>query len=467
MESEMLYYDFLSAYKQRYRRDLLFPENVVGGQIKIDKMTTPDGDEDNEYNFWGYKLEKDKVKYLLSSVDGKTEKEISLKDTLPIKAKGLFKLASKGEVFYYIQKPVPMRYTPERTMSFKELVDFLSSLEHSNPTHYKLMWLVALSQIFTRTNFRISTPPGFGKDSTVDILGNLIGNCATIESPTLAKLEERSVYLKQMAINEVVDLAPSEWRTIQQFLLAAGAFKPEITKHSRAYKETGEVLDISNLSLLLMYNDIDCYSDSSSYIDFVSKAPLLDRFAPIRFNGRMLEKFNKSKHKDAGLFAEEHEADYTELIKNIVYYNQAFSEHVTRYESEAVNNFMNSRVPQRWKTNVGRLLSVIDMYSQDKMTYEQLSGELLRAMDDYNEMLRYPTMLPGYYKRLHIPETKSDKFNTIQDLEHFQVANKDDRVSYTKSIINAKTFKEKNLLLSEYSNQKTYKDIGGDDFWEN
>lgn len=464
MKKEMLYYDFLSAFKETFRRDLLFPEHVVGGQIKIDKMTTPSGDAETSYNFWGYKLEKDGRKYLLSGVDKSTGKEIDLKELLPIKAKDLFKLASGGEVLWQIKKPVPMKITPKQTMSFKQMVDLLSSLDHNNQDHYKLLWFIALTQIYLRANFRISTPPGFGKDSTVDVLGNLIGNCATIETPTLAKLEERSVYLKLMAVNEIIDLAPAEWRTIQQFLLSTGAFKTEITKHSRAYKDTGEVLKVGDLSLSLLYNDIDCYTDYNGYVDFISKKPLLDRFPPLRLFGGITEEFNRMKSIKPESFVRDHYDEYVELTKNILFYKDNVTGFInTTYKNEEAETFLN-KVPDRWRINLERLFSVISMYSETQEEYKKWTDEAIRCVQDYREMLQYPVSLYQYMRKLSIPESEREKMSTIEQVISYQRSNKDKNIEYSRAVSSAPTFIEKNILLNEFKSDNGPKQ-GADSVW--
>ena len=81
MDSRMLYYDCLSEFKKQFYKDLLTQEHLASGQIKINKVSMPDGSEDDEYNFWGYQFEKNGVKFLLSAVDS-DKKEIDLKINL-------------------------------------------------------------------------------------------------------------------------------------------------------------------------------------------------------------------------------------------------------------------------------------------------------------------------------------------------------------------------------------------------
>lgn len=467
----MLYYQFLTAFKKGFNKDLLFSDHITSGQIKIDKMSTPDGGESDTYNFWGYRLEKDGTKYLLSCID-RDGKEIDLKHFLPIRAKKTLKLASRGEVFYHITQPVKMKFNPTRTMSFKELVDTLSSLEHSNEDHYKLLWLIAMTQLINRANFRVSTPPGFGKDSTIDILGGLVGHCSTIENPTIAKLEERSTFLKLMAINEVVDLSPAEWRTIQQFLLATGAFKPEVTKHSRAYKNTGETLDISELSLLMFYNDIDCYSTPKDYLDFISKTQLLDRFVPVRVHGSMTEKFNESNSIDPDNFASQNRDNYIELIKNIEYYKLNIRNYSKGFKSERAKMWMeNKKVPSRWKTNLGRLLTTIEVYSESQKEFDKWVDVLFDCIYDYQQMLEYPSLLQNLYAKMNINKKVLSEFETILDAIRYLKSKNDHRHKFLTEIQKMATFVEKNKLIREYKDKnnpdRKIQSMGatGDSFW--
>ena len=175
MHMTLLYYDCLSEFKRQFFKDLLTSEHLDGGQIKFDTLHYPDGTSEEEANFWGYQFKKNGKRFLLSSTDNQCN-EVIPSEILPIKATNLQKVAHKGVVYYWIQTPVSAKFKPSKVMSFKSFLDKLSKLEHSNKKHQKLLWLMTLAQLYDRCNFRISTPPGFGKDSTIDKLkDSLVG----------------------------------------------------------------------------------------------------------------------------------------------------------------------------------------------------------------------------------------------------------------------------------------------------
>jgi hypothetical protein len=417
----LLNYVCVNKFKSEFYKHLLTHAHVQGGRISIKSMSYVDGGKQTK-KFYGWQLEKDNTKYLLSMYEN--GREIQLKDILPIMPKNLITVDYKGVVYKNIRSYDSAKFTSEKRMSFREFIDVLSSLQHSNSEHQKLMWFMALTQTMDRANFRVATPAGFGKDSVVDISGNLFGGCATIETPTLAKLEYLT-HMKWLAINEVIDLGKEQLRNIEQYWLAAGAFKPEITKHSRATSDgVKEVLDISNHSMTIMYNDIDHYPNSEeTYFDFVVKRAVLDRFPPLRLHGTYTENFNEIRTIDVNEFVEQHEQEYRDLIYTFTYYKEHLLDELHHYT-------VNLRdMPERWKTNLGKLFRTIDLYCESQEEFDKWVAVVYAAMDDYKEMLNYP----DYAKKALSTVSNKEQEEIIARLKNLPTYK--DKNSYLRKIV--------------------------------
>ena len=257
--SLLLHNENLAEFNSVFYKDLLTEDHLTGGEIAINKVIYPNGDADDTFNFWGYKFEKGSKKYLVSSKD-ELGNSIDLLKNLPIVIENEEKVANKEQVYWHMDEVIPAKFTSVKKMNFKQMIQKLSSFKYSNTPHYQLLIMMGFTQASDRFNCRISSPPGSGKDSMVDIYRELVGKCTTIVSPTLAKLEFLATNYSWLAINEVVDVTKTEWRIIEQFLLDVGAFKTEIPKHSRAIAgRVKETIPLLNLSLSLLYNDINCY----------------------------------------------------------------------------------------------------------------------------------------------------------------------------------------------------------------
>jgi len=428
----LLHYDCISQAKKEIYKDFLTKEHLVDTQIKLSKLAYPDGTTDEEANFWGYILRKDGRDYLISAKDSKG-KEINIKSILPVLPKAIQKVASGKDVYYLIKKPISAKFKPEQTMPFNEFITSLTPFKHSNPRHYLLMVFLALSSSFDRVNFRVCSPAGFGKDSAVDIFGNLLGKSGTIENPTVAKLEERANVLDWLAVNEVVEIAKAEWLRIEQFLLSAGSLKPEITKRSRATRGVGEIIDLTNFSITLMYNDIDCYTQPEKYFDFVSKEAIKDRFPPLRLYGTFVEDFNAVKSFNVKSYVKKNIHLYKELIYAYTYYKDHIPYH--NYNTDTL-----CKVPERWKTSLTRLLRIIDGYCETQEEFDSWIVTINDSLKDYMDMLKYPKKLEEVSQRL-----SEKKYRELW-----------------KELKECDTFTEKLMLLG--GSEQKVKDVKG--FWK-
>lgn len=388
-----LHYDLISAFQHSFYEGLLLESDIVE-EIHIKKMSFGDGSEE-EVNFWGYLLEKQGKSYLLSEYNDDGTKIADIKEMFPLKVMQSEKVSAQGKVYHHILKPMVFKIRAQRMMTYRDFIDTLSGIESSNPKHSKLNWFMSLSQMWNRANFRIATNPGFGKDSTIDILGNLIGGCGTIENPTIAKLEERANVLKWLAVNEVVGISNSQWKDIELFLLATGAHKPKVTKRSRSFGNVGEEIDISEFSLSLLYNDITDYPDHEDYLDYTTKKAVLDRFPPFRLHGRLTENFDNVREVSPKKFAEENKEFYLSVIRTFLFYKDNLPRLIF-----STDKLM--KLPPRWLLNTTKLLNVVGPYCETQAEFDEWIDTINKAITDYKHMIEYPKMLEKMEKKFGI-----------------------------------------------------------------
>jgi len=475
-EENILHYDFIKEFETQSTSDLLNMENLTSEQVHIPKLTFTDGRADDEANFWGYILEKNGKKYIISACNSEGV-EINLKTLLPISTDGSLKVAAKGIVYHWIQQPTPIRYKPEKVKNFRQLIDTLSSFDSTNPEHQKLDWFMNITQMLDRAYFRKATPPGFGKDSKIDICGSLFDNAGTVENPTLAKLEFLTYY-KHLSINEVVDIPVGEWKKIEPYVLAASAFKPTVTKHSRATSQgVTEVLDIHKHSMTIMYNDIDCYEMMTKYFDFRAKKAIKDRFPCFRLYGTFKTNFNYKASISAELFVKNNYKKFMDLIYTFNYYLKHYKDELHNYNADA---FLES-LPQRWSTSMQRLLAIIDLYCESQSEFDMWIDIIKNSMSDYKEMLNFPKKLKSYIKKLGMDGKLFAKDNKISTVAYYCKEKGYDfkaktwkdtlwkyKYDYTNKIIKLDTFEEKHHTMDTFelpNVNSTKEDIQINEFW--
>jgi hypothetical protein len=382
---------------------VLTREHVAGGMVRFaeNEIVFPDK-EKSERPFWGHILEKNGRKYFLETVDTESGERIDIRKVLPMFAEGLVPFAHRGTVYDLITKPKPATLKPNKRMSFKQLVDQLSCLPHTNPKHARMLWFIVLTQMMDRANFRVSSVPGFGKDSVIDIVGNLVGGAATIVRPTPAKLEYRTTY-KLLVVNEIVGLPKADWELIEQFILDVAAFKPEVEKRSRAFDKSMETLNVSDFSFGLFYNDVDTYSgDEVEYVDDIAKGAIVDRLPALRFYGTYQHDFNEVQTVNVEDFVKENFDTYRSLIATFAYYKEKLFDLERKWDMKIPSRVPGTNVPfpERWRINCEKLLRVVQLYSESEAEYRTWEKVLWDAMEDYQDMLKYHQDVPLVRERL-------------------------------------------------------------------
>lgn len=391
-----LYYPALAEFDRQFKEHILSIEHVASHKIHWKKFSYPNGDAPDEPEaVTGYVLMKGSKdsgakKYLLPYMHG------SVVDELPIIVDDTRMVSYKSEVYELVESYRTVKIRSEKKMSFRELVNVLCEHEHTNPKHQKLMTMIALSQLFDRANIRVASNPGFGKDSSVETLSMLHGDCLAIGKPTFAKLEHRTG-VSWLVINEMMNLKKKDWEDIEQFLLNAGDFKPTYEKHSRSYKGSGESFDISKLSLSMFYNDITAYP-SGDYFDTIGHKAVIDRFPAIRVYGRFTEPWHKIAQINVSEYVSENKEVYTDLLHTLKYFSEHMEDEINHYDRSLLSSVAPD-ITGRWLQCTHVFLKAFDMYSQTQDEFNAWILIYLEAIEDYKEMLEYPYLLKAANNR--------------------------------------------------------------------
>lgn len=449
MKSQLLYYDHIASFKRQFYKDLLLPEHVQGSKVFMKSITFEDGEIDDNYNFMGWVLEKNGIKYLLPH--RKNKKTIELEEVLPIVVRSSVEVSHQSTVYKLIKRYASAKITAEQKYSFKEFINNLTALGHSNDTHQTLMAMVGVSSMYSRNNFRVSTPPGFGKDSAVDILGNLIGKAGTITSPSYPKLEERSTMWSWLVVNEIVSMKKGDWDTCQQYLLDAGAFKPVLTKRTRATAGVPEEIEASNLSIGLFYNDIMNYPDASKYFDYVTLDAVKDRFPALRFHGKFTEDFSQLKVTNIDEYAKRNTKKYKDLLYTFEYYKENLGKHLHKYTHNLPS------MPQRWITNMERLLNIVDCYCDTQEEFDGYVTELLKAMDDYKAMISFNEYIKVFVIGQGMEEEIVEKTKGISTMLRKVKSKIPHLKTFLEAVEDEPTYIGKNILLQNFQQNRDYK----------
>ena len=360
-----LHNDCLTEFNNRLYEGIFTEENIVST-----KKCVSWGDE----KFYGFFMEKGKEKFFVLDEHA---------DQLPFKVEQMIEKDYKTDVFKVIQRVKPIQIPAKKSLSFRELVDIMPAFRHTNFQHFLLYKICATAAYVDRVNFRVSTEPGFGKDSVVSIMAHLVDSSANLYGATMAKLEY-VLKNKIIILNELGNLKGEEKINIQEFLLAVGAYFNNYTKRSRKTESTQEQYDISKLSLILFYNLPSHYTaKGQEYFDQMFTSAVVNRFIPFVFDGRITTSFEKLI--DVKKIVTDNENVYKNIISTLNYFRQNNLVDI-KYEVDT-SEIKFAKTLMRYDRSFNILLKYVSEYAQSQEEFDMLSKELFRCYKKYDSLI--------------------------------------------------------------------------------
>ena len=374
--SRLFDFKVVSKFKDIYFKDLLLGQHVQEKELFVQTVKSPEDPDDYEetkLDDFYYEVRKSGVAYLLPS---------AYKAELPIEVTKSQKVGYKGNGYNLIMDYRPARFKPEKHHTFKELVDTIAPFKHSHFIDFTLYKIGVMSCLLDRNNIRCSSEPAFGKDSFMALLNDLTNNIGIIQNPTIAKLEYMSTN-KILMCNEVINLEKKEIRDVEQYLLSTGAFSNKYTKRSRGSTKHGsrEEYDISKLSLVICYNNKDCYKQGTTYFDSMFQKAVINRFPAFKFKGVLTEEFKEVDNSTK--LAKDNITFYVNLLRSINWCTNNWESQKPGY---VVRDF--KELPIREKRILGIYSQFIALYAQTQEEYDILMDTLIDRKEEYTEMVR-------------------------------------------------------------------------------
>jgi hypothetical protein len=324
--------------------------------------------------YYGFFLEKGRVKYFLPT---------NFENKFPFKILKATEKDYKSDVFQFIQEIKPIAIPAEKRMTFRELIDNFTAFKHTAPKHFLLYKIASLAAYVDRVNFRVSTISGFGKDSVINTITGLVNSTVNIYGATFAKLEY-TLMNKLMVINELGNLKKDDMVNMQEFLLAVGAYFNSYTKRSRKTATTQEQYDISKLSLIILYNLPEYYTNKGQqYFDQMFTKAVINRFIPFVFDGKITTSFEKlldfkgvvNRNRDV----------YKNVIATINYYRQNNIKDI-KYEVDT-NVIKFPDYLKRYERSLNIILKYVAEYCESQEEFDDLSKELFKCHLAYQKQI--------------------------------------------------------------------------------
>lgn len=361
----LMHNDAICAFNNELYSDIFTTENIISKK----KVITVDGDK-----YYGYYLEKGNKTYFV--VDAHF-------DLLPFKVIKSREIDFKGDVIEFIELPKTIKIPSEQALTFRELIDITPAFKHTHPTHFLLHKIAAVAAWADRTNFRVVTDAGFGKDSVVNIINYLVDSTANIYGATFPKLEY-NLLNRLIILNEMGNLKKEDKQSMQEFLLAVGAYFNTYSKRSRRTADTLEQYDISNISLVIFYNLPSYYiSKGQEYFDTMFTEAVNNRFIPFYFEGRLATKFGELVDPEAIL--DSGREVYKQVIATLNFYKNNNVKAIPFTVDRTYIKF--SKEEERYSRSFYTIMKYVAEYSESQEEFDNLTKTLYDCYKNYDGLV--------------------------------------------------------------------------------
>ncbi len=287
--------DTLSTHSTNMFETLLHQHNLITDSVKA--FTFQDENENETNPLRGY--------LALKETNGKKHKyflEETHYDNLPVRMDDCTELylkdsSTRKSIIQYPNKITPFRVKPQQTFpTTKTFIDELANFEHSKPNQWTILKICAVMGYVGKTFLGISSPPETGKSSIFEILHSLTKKSPVFQPRSVPGILAQVSRDGNIVFDEVHQSNNETKRCMENFTLQVAGNKPVYINGAMSAKNTKAKYDVSYQSITFLYNTFKNYKNpQDEFFDniFSNNDAIDSRILKIKFEGKLLERFNK------------------------------------------------------------------------------------------------------------------------------------------------------------------------------
>jgi len=309
-------------------------------------------------------FEVDKIKYIIEADHLKN---------FPIRINAEEIMSFNSEVYHAITDYTPLKILPSQDLKLSELIDLIGGdISHSHEQDYQAYRILIISAYISKLRLRFSTKPHFGKDSITWQIYLLTNSLVNFTPKTVAGVE---MFLDKplLVMNELKDLNAEQLRYVSQLLHKITDDSPVYTRGAMTKQIIGlkQQYDLSNLSVVIFYNDKEFSNKQGSYFDDLFDKPIQDRIMPFKFRGELdMNQFKSCEYK------EEHQEIYKKMAHSLEYYRLHLDldkQPIPEYNDKGV-------VKGRHIPIFNNIKKIVKIYCDEKgLNFDELMDNMLNA----------------------------------------------------------------------------------------
>jgi len=345
----------------------------------------------------GWELDNKEIKQRMFIPDEICDNEgcESALDLFPFKVKETTPYTFGGREYSMVKSINKFRIKPKKMLEFKKIVELFSNVKHSNPSDYKFYCLITLGSLIQRVNWRVGATKGFGKNSINDNIKFLFEDAQCRKIGTSARLGIECHKRNLLVFDEFMEAKKDKKEEMEFMLRSIGDYNQELENPalSSGSFRTKDVYDISNLSMVIIYNPCNYYKRKiAQYFDFIYTPATCERFLPLAFNEGTLDTRQFNGFYNVEKYYEQYKQIYLGVVKSIIWYRENIVDILEEKDKLGwvwKNEKIFGDTPESRMNGIAdRFQNIFKVYADSEEEYNELCDKLYKHHEDYLNMVK-------------------------------------------------------------------------------
>lgn len=294
-------------------------------------------------------------------------------------------IKENGKHVLVLKNKHSLKFKPEKFFEYREMIDGISPFKNTNDDNYIIFKNAMISSWMYKNAIAVCTPSGFGKDGINTPLEFILPDYKKIkEFKTIPAFLREITSNGILIVNEACgNLDKNCVEVLEKFIMDLGDKSPIFKNPSLASLQHGtkDLYDISNESIICIYNTINQYKRKEKYFDyqFQNNDGVKDRILQLKTNGKLIEKFEEDVDYNALANEEEIKDYFKKIILTMLYFKEEKFIPKWKWNTPQLN--------VRHEYSFKNICKCLDRYSLTQEEYSKYEYTLSLWIINYKRML--------------------------------------------------------------------------------
>jgi hypothetical protein len=266
---------------------------------------------------------------------------------------------------------------------FREWVDNLNPIKHTNELHMRLMKLLVVASAYSGVGVGVCSPPEFSKGVFFSLFKYMGTTISFLKAPTEAYLYQCVCANKVLVFDEITTAPSEKVSMIENLVINLKDNTPELPKQALTKGYQKRSADLTSMSAIFTFNRPQDLKRGKPFEEvWGNPAAIKSRFPLFLFDGKVDQAMDNPSPHEMEVAIKEHAQFFKDEMMKAKYWTTNI--HLLQKDF----NRSNVKLQGRHYTNSKAWYDVIEAYCETQTEFDLYVSELNRCNYNYSKMIK-------------------------------------------------------------------------------